>query len=716
MVATGSVPDESSRPLARPVLRAVLIALLSIVLGGPLAAGTAVAAYVLLPLPAAPAEMRPLPVVERSLVYAADGTLIGEFRDAVSRVPVSAEQIPGTIKRAVVAAEDHNFYGHSGIDWKSLTRAAWKNLRSGDFRQGGSTITQQLVKNRYTEGARTLRRKLHEAYLSVQVERVLDKDEILGRYLNTVYFGESLFGVAAAAESYFHKPLMEVNLSEAALLAGIIPAPSLFSPRVDPEAAERKRQRVLDALERHGLATGQEVAAARAARPTVHPPPALQSPYPYFLDYVRHYLLKVKGYPAELVYGGGLRIETSLDPRLQHAAELAVNRALNRPGDPESSVVAVEPGTGFVRALTGGRDWSRSQVNLALGRQGGGAGRQAGSAFKPFVLARALDTGIPAQQVYPAPARLQPPGFDQPIANYGLAAYGQADLVAATHQSINTVYAQLITQVGVKETAELARRLGVTSIDSSQALYGSIALGSHEVSPLEMASAYGVFAARGSHVDPTPVVRITRGREVIEDNTVPGRAEPVLETGVADTVNQILRGVITSGTGARANIGVPAAGKTGTSQNYENAWFVGYTPALSTAVWVGHAEGNVPMRRIHGLPAVAGGTIPAQIWHDFMAVALRDVPPTDFAAPIPIETTAARQRRAERLGMDPGAGEPGTPVIPVAPPYYPDPPLPEAVPPPPRTVGPPPPGTVSPPRPGIVSPPPAGTVRSPGRR
>ena len=209
----------------------------------------------------------------------------------------------------------------------------------------------------------------------------------------------------------------------------------------------------------------------------------------------------------------------------------------------------------------------------------------------------------------------------------------------------------------------------------------SIALGSYEVSPLEMASAYSVFAARGLHVGPTPVVRITRGREVIEDNTVPGRGEQVLQAGVADSVNQILRGVITAGTGARANIGVPAAGKTGTSQNYENAWFVGYTPALATAVWVGHAEGNIPMRRIHGLWAVAGGTIPARIWHDFMAVALRGVPPTDFAAPGPFETAAVRERRAERDGVDPGAEEAGTLVVPPLPPYYPDPPLPEAVPP-----------------------------------
>ena len=695
----GSPPMKRVLGYLRLGSRAALVLLLALVLAAPVLVATAVATYVLLPLPAEPPAMHPLPAVQGSLVYAADGTVIGEFREAASHVPVPADQIPDTIKRAVVAVEDRTFYDHAGIDWKSLTRAAWTNLRSGEYDQGGSTITQQLVKNRYTDGERSLRRKLYEAFISLQLERVLSKDEILARYLNTVYFGDSLYGVAAAARSYFRKPLLEVNLSEAALLAGIIPAPSRYSPRAHPEAAERKRRLVLDALERHGLATAEEVAAARAAAPTVHPPPVFRSPYPYFLDYVRRYLLDVKGYPAELVYGGGLRIETTLDPDLQRAAEAAVRRALNRPGDPESSLVTVEPGTGFVRALIGGRDWAGSQVNLALGRQGGGSGRQAGSAFKPFVLARALDTGMSPRRVYPAPARVQPPGFNEPVKNYGYAAYGRADLVTATRKSINTVYAQLIADVGVAETAEMARRLGVTSINSSGPLHGSIALGSQEVSPLEMASAYAVFAARGLGVEPTPVRRIIHRGQVMEDNGASKRSERVLKEVVADTVNQILQRVITSGTGTRADIGVPAAGKTGTSENYGNAWFVGYTPALSTAVWVGHPEGNVPMLGIHGVRAVAGGTIPARIWHDFMAVALQNMPPAEFPAPRPIETAEERIRRAERKGIDPGTARAATPAIPAGPRYYTAPPRPKAVAPLPDTVVPPPRGPAPDPEP-----------------
>jgi penicillin-binding protein 1A len=683
----------------RLAFRAVLVLLLALALAAPILVGTAVATYVLLPLPAEPPTMQPLPEVKRSLVYAADGTVIGEFREATSRVPVAPDQIPDTIKRAVIAAEDHTFYDHGGIDWRSLARAAWTNLRSGEYDQGGSTITQQLVKNRYTDGQRSLRRKLHEAFISLQLERVLSKEKILAHYLNTVYFGDSVYGVAAAARSYFHKPLAEVNLSEAAMLAGIIPAPSRYSPRKHPEAAERKRRLVLDALVRHGLATAGEVAAARAAPPMVHPPPVLRSPYPYFLDYVRHYLLDVKGYPAELVFGGGLRIETTLDPDVQQAAEAAIRRALDRPGDPESSLVAVEPRTGFVRALIGGRDWSGSQVNLALGRQGGGSGRQAGSAFKPFVLARALDSGMSPRRVYPAPARIQPPGFDAPVKNYGRAGYGKADLVTATRKSINTVYAQLIADVGVAETAAMARRLGVTSIDPSVPPFASIALGSQEVSPLEMASAYAVFAARGLGVEPTPVRRVIHRDEVLEDNGASDRTERVLKEAVADTVNQVLQTVITSGTGTLADIGVPAAGKTGTSENYGNAWFVGYTPALSTAVWVGHPEGNVPMLGIHGVRAVAGGTIPARIWHDFMAVALRGVPPAAFPAPRSIETAEERIRRAERAGIDPGAPGRAVEVIPAGPRYYTAPPRPKAVAPPPDAV-------VRPPKRPVPDPPP----------
>ena len=633
----------------------------------PLAAGVAVATFVLLPLPATLPEVERRPVDSLpSTVLAADGSVIGEFKEAQSRVALPAARIPDTIRRAVVAAEDRDFFRHGGIDLSGIGRALWADARSGRAAQGGSTITQQLVKNLYTGDDRTLTRKAKDAYYAIQMERMLDKEEILTRYLNNVYLGDSTFGIEAASRSYFHKPAAEMTLSEAALLAGVIPAPSRYSPRRHPEEAERKRQIVLDQLLEAGLARPDEVAAARAAPPTVQPPPVVEGRYPYFLDYLRVYLLDVKGYSPDLLYRGGLRIETTLDPRLQDRGEALAAR-YDRPEDPETSIVAVEPPTGFVRTLVGGRDWNASRVNLALGRLGGGSGRQAGSAFKPFVLARALDAGLSPTKVYPAPASIQPPGFDQPVSNYEGGAYGSADLRQATEQSINTVFVQLVGDVGVKETAETARDLGIGGIDPGKPVYGGIAIGTQEVSTLDMASAYGVFAARGLRAEPTPVVRITRPGDrsgsgggadrVVEDNTRV-RTRRVLEEPVADTVTDLLEGVVQHGTGTAAEIGRPAAGKTGTSQNYENAWFCGYTPVLSTAVWMGHMEGNVPMLGVRGVGQVAGGTLPARLWHDFMAVALKGVPATEFTDPAPIEPFAERAKRAERGGMDPGDGGP----------------------------------------------------------
>ncbi|MDQ3947405.1 MAG: transglycosylase domain-containing protein, partial [Actinomycetota bacterium] len=594
---------------------------------------TALATYVFMPLPATlPPEERSQPEARASTVYAIDGTPIGQFRGAEQQTSLSPEDIPDTVRRAVVAAEDRRFFSHRGIDWWAIGRALVADVQAGHIVQGGSTITQQLVKTLYTGGERSWGRKGREALLAIRLERAYPKEEILARYLNTVYLGDSTFGVEAASQSYFRKPAKDLTLSEAALLAGVIPAPSLYSPRTHPEVAEQRRQLTLDKLERYGMAAPAEVAQARAERPTVHPPPKPESRFPYFMDYLRVYLLHVKGYPADLIYSGGLRIETTIDPRLQAAAEAAVAR-LDRPDDPEAAMVALEPQTGFVRALVGGRNWGASQVNLALGRLGGGTGRQAGSAFKTFVLAGAFQAGIGPDKRYRAPSSIRPRGFDKPVGNYGGASYGSADLRTATWKSINTVFVQLIVDVGIRETAELAKRLGIDGIDLDEKLYGVMAIGTQETSALEMASAYGVFANRGVKVGATPVLTITDPKgKFVEDNREPD-GERVLDEVVADNVTNVLEGVIAKGTARRADIGRPAAGKTGTSQNWENAWFVGYTPTLSTAVWMGQPHANVAMHNVHGVASVTGGTLPAMIWHDFMAEAVKDVEPLPFATP-----------------------------------------------------------------------------------
>jgi len=621
---------------------------------------TAVATYVLLPLPVNLPEERIQPERQASTVYALDGTAIGQFKGADSQVTISAAEIPDTIRRAVVAAEDHRFFHHKGVDWQGIVRALRTDLRAGRYVQGASTITQQLIRNLYTGSERTLARKAREALLAVQAERVYSKDEILARYLNTVYLGESTFGVEAASQSYFRKPARELTLAEAALLAGVIPAPSVYSPRANPELAEHRRQVVLDLLARYHLATPDEIARARADRPVVHPPPKVEAQYPWFMDYLRVYLLNVKGYTAQQIYGGSLRIETTFDPRLQEAAESALAR-LDRPDDPEAALAAIEPQTGFVRALVGGRHWDASQVNLALGRLGGGSGRQAGSSFKPYVLATAFEHGFTPERRYRAPSCVRPRGFDKPVCNYGGSGYGSLDLRTATQKSVNTVFAQLIADVGVKQTAELALRVGIKGIDLSRKQYGVLALGTQETSVLEQASAYGVFADHGLRVEPTPVLRILDLHgATLEDNRQPA-ARRVLSEPVADNVTAVLEGVIQKGTGRRADIGRPAAGKTGTSENWENAWFVGYTPTLATAVWMGYPQVNRTMANVHGVDHVVGGSLPSMMWHDFMAEAVKDVPPLPFTAAAPLPSRAQLEARAraaaekhltEREGFD----------------------------------------------------------------
>ncbi|HEY3240027.1 MAG TPA: transglycosylase domain-containing protein [Acidimicrobiia bacterium] len=634
----------------------VIVVLVALVAGT-----TALATYVFMPLPVNLPEERLQPERQASTVFALDGTPIGQFRGVETQVEVSPENIPDTIRRAVVAAEDHRFFKHRGVDWEAIGRAVHADVKAGKTVQGASTITQQLIRNLYTGSERTIGRKAKEALLAIQAERVYSKEDILARYLNTVYLGESTFGVEAASQSYFRKPAKDLTLSEAALLAGVIPAPSVYSPRANPELAEQRRILVLDLLARYRMATPDEVAKARAEMPVVHPPPKVETQYPWFMDYLRVYLLNVKGYTAQQVYGGSLRIETTFDPRLQAAAEAAVRR-LDKPKDPEAAVASIEPQTGYVRAIVGGRNWDASQVNLALGRLGGGSGRQAGSSFKPYVLAKAFESGMTPDKRYRAPSCVRPRGFDKPVCNYGGSGYSSLDLRTATWKSVNTVFAQLIADVGVKPTAEMALRLGIKGIDLNAKQYGVLALGTQETSVLEQASAYGVFANHGVRVEPTPVLRILDVKgETLEDNRQPD-GKRVLSEPVADNVTAVLQGVVQKGTARRADIGRPAAGKTGTSENWENAWFVGFTPTLATAVWMGYPNANRTMANVHGVDHVVGGSLPSMIWHDFMIEAVKDVEPIPFTVAAPLlpsraeaeakARVVAEKRLSEREGFD----------------------------------------------------------------
>ncbi|HYH48793.1 MAG TPA: transglycosylase domain-containing protein, partial [Acidimicrobiia bacterium] len=500
-------------PRPRTFFKWLAVSIAAILIVPPATAGVALATYLFMPLPASLPNEKPQVDSQVSTVYAVDGTPIGEFREAATRVVIPPEQIPHNMKIAVIASEDQQFYEHSGVDWRGIARAFWADVRNRSLKQGGSTITQQLAKNLYTDGSRTITRKAKEALIAAQVERVMSKEEILAKYLNTVYMGDSVFGVQAAAQSYFKKDAKDLTLSESALLAGVLPAPSLYSPRSNPGPAERRRLEVLAQIEQLGLAPVEEVAKARAEThkngngevrpgPKVYPPPGVVGKHPYFLDYVRIYLLEVKKYDPDLVYRGGLRIETSLDPHLQSHAEKLLQKTFPAPKDPEAALVAIEPQTGFVRTVVGGTNWEESKVNLALGRLGGGSGRQAGSSFKPFVLARAFEAGVAPTKSYAAPSCITPRGFQKPVCNYEGGSFGSANLSRAMVASINTVFVQLIVDVGIKQTAEVAKRLGITSIDLDKPVYGGIAIGTQEVSPLDMSSSFGVFAARGLRAEP----------------------------------------------------------------------------------------------------------------------------------------------------------------------------------------------------------------------
>ena len=671
------------------------------------------ASFLFLPLPAALPEARSEVESRISHIYAidrkGDPIEIGVFRKFDQKIDVNRGDIPLHLKQAVISSEDRNFYKHGGVDIRGSFRALWADVRNQSIVQGGSTLTQQYVKNAYTDKDRTITRKVREAILATQLDRQFDKEEILFRYLSDVYLGEGAYGVGAASETYFRKPVNQLTLSEAALLSGIIPAPSYYEPRGAPARAETKRKLVLGLMLRQGYinqaqhdeAVGQPVwleSQGKSPGPVtlVYQPLQQQTQFPYFVDYVKRYLYAKYG--ETTVDGGGLQIQVTLDTEMQAAAEASVANALKGTGPPlEMGMAAVEPTTGYVKALVGGRDFYNgpyAQVNLALGKcpdplpenyeivtkptcwedkntltEGGGSGRSPGSSFKPYVLAAALEKGIPPTKSYSAPGQYTAPdckGDKNVINNYEGGAFGRADLRVGTWKSINTVYAQLIRDVGggkpvegYKATADMAKKLGITSAIFSPQKHGvcsgNYALGTIDVSPLEQASAYATFAARGLRQEPTPVLKVVDAKgNVLEDNT---KREPkrVIDEIVADNVTAILKGVITSGTGTRATIGRPAAGKTGTSQEWRDGWFVGYTPTLSTAVWLGYADKPRTMTIGKCGGHCAGGTLPAGTWKSFMDKALQGVPATEFSEPAPIKPIADALDRAKRGGIDLGA-------------------------------------------------------------
>ncbi len=651
-------------------VRVVLAVALSFLVVPPVAAGVAVVTLMKVPLPGELPEQNETFEAVPSIVLDASGNEIGLFRGFERTVEIEPGDVPQVMKDAIVAIEDSRFWEHSGVDFEGIARAARTNLEVGGVAQGGSTITQQYIKNVYLTGEQTVERKAREAQFAVELEQRLSKDEILFGYLESSYYGSGAYGLGAAAELYFGKPVAELDLSEAATLAGVVQAPSRLSPREDIEASDARRRLVLEAMLDQGYITVDEFErnvsrslwlATDDNRPSetvtvvVPLPPKGATDYPYFVDWVEADLLEALG--PDLLYRGGLTIETTIDPRLQAAAEGAVASRLGSTEYPvEMSLVSIDPQTGHVVAMVGGRDYAFSQVNLAIG---GSTGFQPGSSFKPIVLAEAFTKGIGPDTVYPAPAQWAVPGCSGSqclISNYDNKDRGNISLTDATRASVNTVFAELITDVSITDTLALARRLGLERLDPDGPYGASLALGAGESSTLEMASAYGTFANSGVRVAPTGVLLVRDGvGNVLIDNRA-RTGDRVLSSNVADNVTKVLETVVVDGTGQRAALagGRPVAGKTGTAQAYTAAWFVGYTPQLATAVWMGHADGLAPLRGINGVGSVTGGSHPAIAFSSFMNEALYGIDFAGFPEPGPIEAieTAAEyvpQRREETV-------------------------------------------------------------------
>jgi penicillin-binding protein 1A len=562
-------------------------------------------------------DLKPSDKGQNSVVYAADGSRLGYVASDTNRTPITWEDMPLSVRQATVAIEDKRFYEHGGVDFEGIVRAGVKNITSGKTVQGGSTITQQLVRALYIKDpTRDLKRKIREAKMADELENQHTKPWILREYLNNVPYGtvggQTAIGIEAAAITYFSRHAKNLNLSQSALLAGLPQAPSLYNPFQNPNAALKRRNEVLRAMRSSGYITPQEAQRAMDRPLGLHQSHRYQERRePYFFDYVQDQL--IERYGANVYRRGGLEIHTTIDPKYQDWARQAIKGQLPYSTDPSAAIVSIDPKTGYIRAMASSGTYKDRSFNLAA--QGH---RQPGSSFKPMVLTTAIRQGInPESTVYVSkPLHMLVPGFGiWDVKTYSNTYGGAMNLVQATLKSDNSVYAQLDVDVGPKKVAETAHLLGIkTDLDGipSEGL-GGLRLG---VSPLEMSNAYATLAAGGVRSEPQAITKVKFPDGKVDDIGKPKRKR-VLTDGEAYEVTKILEKNVQAGTGTKANIGCPAAGKTGTTDNFRDAWFVGYTPNLASSVWVGYPNKQVEMRSVHGI-SVAGGTFPAGIWHDYM--------------------------------------------------------------------------------------------------
>jgi len=603
------------------------VVLLAVVLAGAAASGRAV----LLDSCSLNA-LAPVGLGQNSFLYADNGTLLGVVASSVYRQPLRLDQISPYLRTATVAIEDRRFWQHGALDYQGIVRALYSDVTAGRIVQGGSTITQELVRNLYIGNAnRTLSRKVKEACLAIKLAQVWTKPRILNAYLNEVFYGRAAHGAQAAAETFFSTRAQDLSLVQSALLAGLPQAPTVYDPLLNPAIAMQRRDEVLSAMLANRAITTDEYTRAVAAPLGLKPGNLYKrQQHENFLGWAEQQL--VAKYGARRVAAGGLRVRTTLDPSMQETALSAVRGVLRNPSDPAAALVAIDPRTGAVRAMVGYLpDGTKLKFNLATQST-----RTAGSSFKPFVLATAIQQGISLYSSFSGPPSLVIPehSCDGPqgqwdVHNYADESAGYMNLLSATANSVNTIFAQLVAKVGPSNVVPVAHRMGITT--NLQPVC-SITLGTQPVNPLEMTDGYATLAAHGVHHAPQ-AFELVRAPSSSVLGRLTTRGDQAISSSVADQVTYALEGVIEHGTGTAASIGRPAAGKTGTAENFQDAWFCGYVPQLAACVWIGYPKAEIPLINVEGVGAVAGGTLPAEIWHDFMSAATAGMPALGFPTP-----------------------------------------------------------------------------------
>jgi penicillin-binding protein 1A len=570
---------------------------------------------------------------ETTKIYSQDGVVLAELHREENRELIPIERISPILIKAVIASEDVNFYNHNGIDFKGIARAFVRNIQAGRFAEGGSTLTQQLARNLFLTRQRKLMRKISEVVLAVEIERHYTKTEILQMYLNQVYWGHNAYGIESAARLYFAKSARELNLAESALLVGLLTGPELYSPIRYYDRAKVRQKIVLNKMVEEDVITEEEAAAAYKQPLVVSKRKKLRYKAPYFVEHVKQHLIKLYG--EELVYTSGMKVYTTLNYKLQKRAEEVVDKYIKYGANPtwteipgqkvaslnysQAALLAIDPNTGYIIAMVGGKDFLENQFNRTIQ-----AKRQPGSSFKPFVYLAALEQGFsPGSIVDDTPITFSTYQGPYSPQNYTQEYLGKIPMRKALEKSVNIVAIKLNNIIGPTNSVRVARTLGITSRLNAVL---SLPLGSHEVTMLELTSAYGTMAAMGRRSEPTAIIRIEdRDGTPLYEHRI--KNKQVYDANLMAVLVEMMQGVIRFGTGKAANLPVPVAGKTGTTSNYKDAWFIGFVPQLVCSTWVGNDD-NTPTAK------VTGGSVPALMWKEFMMLATQTMKPQYFAKPV----------------------------------------------------------------------------------